>query len=319
MTVHKQIPVYVLSGFLGSGKTTVLLHMLEHCKEQGIQPGIILNELGEANVEAHLFKDNKVFELLDGCICCNIQDDLKETMNEMISQMEKLSLDILFIEGTGVANPFEIQEVLLTSPYKDRFELMSVITVLDASNYLEYQSVFSSTPEVRNLLKEQVVCGSLLLLNKTDLIPEGHLEKVKRKIKKIAGEGKELVDSTFGKAGADQLFEKRIQSCFFENVNAETEHHHHTAVQAIKFDELSPMRLKTLEKWLKHLPSNVLRGKGIVQIDGSDQLYSLQFASGKAVFSPVLDPNVRRPVIILIGIGMDVEQLKHEWKQLVGK
>ncbi|MBS4209495.1 GTP-binding protein [Bacillus sp. FJAT-50079] len=314
MKKNQRTPVYVLSGFLGSGKTTVLLHMLKQCKEQGLRPGIILNELGETNVEGHLFKNENVYELLNGCICCTIQDDLKETMDELILQTEKEAIDILFIEGTGVANPLEIQEVLFSRPYMERFELMSVITVLDASHFLEFQSVFSSSSELRTLLKEQMICGSLLLLNKTDLIRLEQLEKVKSKIQRIVGDDKKLIESTFGKVDSDQLLKKRIRSIL---MGSEGEyHHHHSTVQMVKLEEVPPLKQKIFEKWLKQLPCHVLRGKGYVQIDGSDQLFSFQYASGKSAFMPVSAGFNRKPVIILIGIDIDVEQMKKDWKQL---
>ncbi|MBW8348344.1 GTP-binding protein [Bacillus sp. IITD106] len=320
MKNERRIPVFVLSGFLGSGKTTVLLKMLEHCKNKGWQPGIILNELGEANVESHLFENEKVFELLNGCICCTIQDDLKETMDELMLEMEKQPLGVLFIEGTGVANPLEIQEVLLSSQYIDQFELMSIITVLDASHYLEYQSIFSSSAEVRNLMKEQTVCGSLLLLNKTDLVPSGQLEKIKQKITKIAGQDKVMIESVYGQLDPEILFEKRIQSVLIGNSHGNDHshhHHHHSTVQAIKLEDVPALKQKIFEKWLKQLPANVLRGKGIIEMEGSKQLYSFQYASNKVAFSLVPQSLNRQPVIILIGMGLEENQIHDHWKQLV--
>ncbi|MBS4198347.1 GTP-binding protein [Bacillus sp. FJAT-49732] len=321
MKNEKRVPVFVLSGFLGSGKTTVLLKMLEHCKNKGWLPGIILNELGEANVESHLFENEKVFELLNGCICCTIQDDLKETMNQLIVEMEKQPIDILFIEGTGVANPLEIQEVLLSSQYINQFELMSIITVLDASHYLEYQSIFSSSSEVRNLMKEQTVCGSLLFLNKTDLIPSGQLEKIKQRITKIAGHEKVMIEGVYGQIDPEVLFEKRIQSVLIGNSHSEDEHHphhhHHSTVQAIKLENVPPLKQKTFEKWLKQLPTNVLRGKGFIESEGSEQIVSFQYASKKAEFMPVPKSLNRKPIIILIGMGLDENQIRDHWKQLV--
>lgn len=318
MKKNRRIPVYVLSGFLGSGKTTVLLNMIKSCKEKGLQPGIILNELGEANVENHLFREENVFELLDGCICCTIQDDLTETLDDLMLQIETQPLDVLFIEGTGVANPLEINEVFLDSSQIDRFELMSVITVLDASHYLEYQSVFSSSAEVRKLLKEQIAGASLLVLNKTDLISNKQLENIKLKIRKMTGIEKEIVESKYGNAPLDQLFEKRIQSLILRRDQSTDGHHyhHHSAVQAIMIDYTSPIKQKSFEKWLKQLPPNVLRGKGLVEMEGSDQFYSFQYASGKSVLRPVTDLYDPTPVVILIGIGLDVEQVKNEWEQI---
>ncbi|MBE1555293.1 CobW family GTP-binding protein [Sporosarcina limicola] len=317
MDNSKKIPVYVLSGFLGSGKTTVLLTMLAHCKQLGMQPGIILNEIGKENVEGHLFKEDKVFELLDGCICCTIQDDLKETMNEIIGEMEKYPLDVLFIEGTGVANPLEVQEVLLSRPYINQFELMSIITVVDASHYLEYQSVFTSSAEVRKLITEQLVCSSLIVLNKTDLIASEQLEKVKQKIRNIATKEKKMVDCVYGQVNAVTLYEKRIHSAFLTKYSADNGHHHHSTIQAIKLADLPVFTKKNFEKWLKQLPADVLRGKGFVAIEGSQRLYSFQYASKKVAFSPVPASFDREPVVILIGIGLNQQQISDYYKQLV--
>ncbi len=319
MNSRKKIPVYVLSGFLGSGKTTVLLNMLEHCKKKGLQPGIILNEIGQTNVEGHLFENQKVFELLDGCICCTIQDDLKETMNELIIEMEQYPLDVLLIEGTGVANPMEIQEVLLSHPYIEQFDLMSIITVLDASHYLEYQSIFSSSTEVRNLMHEQMICGSLLVLNKTDLVPSSQLENIKQKITKKSQKEKTIMECVYGKIDAELLFEKRIHSVSIGKLSLDVEHHHHhhSTLQALKLEDLPIVQKKEFEKWLKHLPASVLRGKGFVEIEGSHQLYSFQYASRKLAFTAVPAAINRKPVIILIGMGLDTEQINEHWKQLV--
>ncbi|WP_318615713.1 GTP-binding protein [Sporosarcina sp. YIM B06819] len=315
MNSSKKIPVYVLSGFLGSGKTTVLLNMLKHCKNKGLQPGIILNEIGKTNVEGHLFENQKVFELLDGCICCTIQDDLKETMNELIIEMEQSPLDVLLIEGTGVANPMEIQEVLLSHPYNEQFDLMSIITVLDASHYLEYQSIFSSSTEVRNLMHEQMICGSLLVLNKTDLVPSNQLAKIKQKITKKLQQEKTIVECFFGKVDAELLFEKRIHSFSIGKTSLDSDHHpHHSSLQALKLEDLPVVQKKEFEQWLKHLPANVLRGKGFIEIEGLHQLYSFQYASRRVTFTPVPATLNRKPVIILIGMGLSLEQIKDHLK-----
>jgi G3E family GTPase len=110
-------------------------------------------------------------ELLNGCICCSIQDDLKQTLDQFV----KNPVDTLLIEGTGVANPNEIIEAIANPSYIDQFELRSIISLVDASNYLDYQSIFSSSKEIRTLLKEQLTCATLIILNKTDLISEKKL------------------------------------------------------------------------------------------------------------------------------------------------
>lgn len=320
MSLKTKIPVYILSGFLGSGKTTVLLKMLEHCKKKGQQPGIILNELGQANVEGHLFEDRKVVELLNGCICCTIQDDLKETMNDLVAEMDYNPLDVLFIEGTGVANPLEIQEVLLTDPYVNQFEIMSIITVIDASHFREYQSIFTSSSEVRKLVKEQIVCGSLLLLNKTDLIRPEELQKVIRKIIQMGGDESNIIQCQFGQVENDILFEKRFQSFLMnpQNTDIAKEHeHHHSIIQAIKLEDIPSFPIKSYEKWFKGLPSNVLRGKGYIEIEQTYELLNFQYASNKVTFTKLPTTAPKKSIIILIGTDLNNEVMNEHCRHLL--
>ena len=205
----KKIPVYIISGFLGSGKTTVLLNMIKECERNQKSPGIILNELGEVNVEGDLFKNQLVKELLNGCICCTIQDDLKETLHQFTEEIQRNNIDVLFIEGTGVANPQEIEEALMSPEFLDYFELNSIISLVDASHYLEYQSYFSSTPEVRKLLKEQISSATMVLLNKTDLVKGKSLTKIEQKIKENVKSAVPNFKTTFGDISIKELFLKR--------------------------------------------------------------------------------------------------------------
>ncbi|MFJ5770261.1 CobW family GTP-binding protein [Psychrobacillus sp. NPDC093180] len=321
MDYKTKIPVYILSGFLGSGKTTVLLNMLEHCKNNGQQPGIILNELGQENVEGHLFEDRKVVELLNGCICCTIQDDLKETMNDLVAEMDNNPLDVLFIEGTGVANPLEIQEVLLTDPYVEQFEIMSIITVLDASHFREYQSIFASSSEVRKLVKEQIISGSLLLLNKTDLIGPAELQKVIRKIRQMGGDESNIIQCQFGQVAHNILFEKRFQSFMMNPQNThivqEHGHHHHSLIQAIKLEDVPPFPMKSYEKWFKGLPNNVLRAKGYIEIEQTNELVNFQYASNKVTFTRLPASTPKKSIIILIGTDLNNEAISEHCKHLL--
>ncbi|GAA3314589.1 hypothetical protein GCM10020331_007490 [Ectobacillus funiculus] len=137
-----------------------------------MKPAVILNELGSVNVESHLFQEENVFELLDGCICCSIQDDLKVTLTTLLETHAQSPIDVLFIEGTGVANPLEIVEVISSPSLVHFFEIQSVISVIDASSYLEDQSIFT-LKTVRDLLKKNQIKGATsVVLNKVDLVNE---------------------------------------------------------------------------------------------------------------------------------------------------
>src|SRR5688572_21209963 len=106
-----RIPVFVLSGFLGSGKTTLLLRLLDEAKTRGLQPGVIMNELGSMDVDGHILNghsDTAIEKLLDGCVCCSRRSELAGS----IQTLTKQNPDVIFIELTGVANPEEIADAL---------------------------------------------------------------------------------------------------------------------------------------------------------------------------------------------------------------
>ncbi|MDQ0232143.1 CobW family GTP-binding protein [Metabacillus malikii] len=308
------IDVYIISGFLGSGKTTVLKKLVEASRQQGKQVGVILNELGDTNVEQHLFALEKTVELLNGCICCSMQDDLKETLHQFIEHQ----VDVLFIEGTGVANPNEIVEAIVSPEMIDHYSIQSIISLVDASQYLDYQSVFSSSKEIRTLLKEQITCASLIILNKVDLVADRKMKKVVASIEKQAT-GVPILNSTFGNVEVEELLKARVQTL---DVNSSKctcgsgdtcSHHHHATLKAVKFTEVPVFSKKEFEKWLKQLPKEVLRGKGIVKFDETDALYSFQYASGHLQIEEI--SSSQAPIIILIGDRLELTSLKDKYEE----
>lgn len=223
----------------------------------------------------------------------------------------------MFIEGTGVADPLEIQEVLLSKSYREQFVLTSIITVVDASHYTEFQSVFTSSAEVRKLMTEQLVCGSMILLNKTDLVSGKQLEKVKQKVLKIAGEHKRLVTCTNGMVEPEILLSKTLGELPIIEETTHHHHHDHSTVQTITMENLPMLNQETVTKWFKQLPPSVFRGKGYLQLVDSKQLVSFQYASNKVRYTQVSPSAKRDPIIILIGMEMDESDLKKRCNELI--
>lgn len=107
-----KIPVIILSGFLGSGKTTLLLSLLKESKRRGLNPGVIMNELGAKDVDGYILQEStgtSVEKLLDGCICCSRKEELPRSLTALLVRRP----DIIYIELTGVADPDEIAKSLL--------------------------------------------------------------------------------------------------------------------------------------------------------------------------------------------------------------
>lgn len=133
--MEQVVPVYILSGFLGSGKTTLLQRLLDHWKNQGLRPAVVMNELGEVNLDGLLVEQTvPMAELLGGCICCSIRSDLS---TELATLIKKETPDVVVIEATGAANPLEIVDGVTEISLYQKVELKSLITVVDAAHLLE--------------------------------------------------------------------------------------------------------------------------------------------------------------------------------------
>lgn len=174
MAAHKRVTVYVLSGFLGSGKTTLLTKAIDHFTEAGRKPAVIMNEIGEVNLDGQLIANEvPMSELLGGCICCSSRGDLATALKELVTEEQP---DLIFIESTGIANPMEIIDEVTDASLILPVELKAVITVVDAPQLLELSR--TSRGKTYRLMQEQIRCANLLLLNKADLLQEAALQEV---------------------------------------------------------------------------------------------------------------------------------------------
>ena len=199
MSVQNQLPVTVLSGFLGAGKTTVLNHILNN--RDGLRVAVIVNDMSEINIDAATVKnevsfnraEEKLVEMSNGCICCTLREDLLEEI-ERLAQEGKY--DYLVIESTGISEPLPVAETFTFADEDGKSlseisRLDTMVTVVDALNFLkDYEEakflndVGESLGEedersVADLLIEQVEFADILLISKTDLVSERELARLK--------------------------------------------------------------------------------------------------------------------------------------------
>lgn len=298
-------PVYLINGFLGSGKTTVLLECIRYFKKNNKKVAIILNELGNVNVEKHLFQEESLFELLNGCICCSIKDDLKITLSELKETVEKQKIDVVLLEGTGVANPGEIIETFEEQPFADSFSIMQSVCVIDSANILDYISIFASSKEVRELQKEQIEKGSLLVLNKLDQLPKKDtLQKIEKVVRKYNGAAP-IIYSSYGK-GVVEHIESHIPATPIEGLG----HAHHIHVKAIKIEQKAAISKKEIINLLHKHQEKVIRAKGSIQNREDLEWYHFQYAAGQLVWEKLANkPQEEKGQIILIGEKLSREEI----------
>jgi len=178
----KNIGISVLTGFLGSGKTTILTSLIK--QKQMANAAIIINEFGEVGLDHDLIEttDENVIELQNGCICCTIQDDLKTTLLNLLKKMEKGEIspfNHVIIETTGLADPVPIIHTLMTSLDLQRiYSIDGVITVVDAING-------DSTYNAHEEAVKQTAFADIIILSKTDIADKEKVNSLTKRIKAI--------------------------------------------------------------------------------------------------------------------------------------
>src|SRR5262245_54656013 len=128
-----RLPVTVITGFLGSGKTTLIKHILAN--QQGVRAGVIVNELSELGIDGELIvsSDGDMVELENGCICCSLNNDFLDAVFRVLDRDRRL--DYLVVETSGVSDPLPVVLTFLRSELRDRVRLDAIITVADAANF----------------------------------------------------------------------------------------------------------------------------------------------------------------------------------------
>jgi len=193
-----KLPVTVLSGFLGAGKTTVLSHILNN--RQGKKVAVIVNDMSEINIDSAIVQNDvslnrseeKLVEMSNGCICCTLREDLLEEVNKLAKEGR---FDYLVIESTGISEPLPVAETFTFADEEgvslsDVSNLDTMVTVVDAVNFLKdyeearyLQDTGESLGEedersVADLLVDQVEFADVILISKTDLAKADDIERL---------------------------------------------------------------------------------------------------------------------------------------------
>jgi len=299
--IQDRIPVTVLCGYLGSGKTTVLNHVLNN--RNGLRVAVIVNDMSEVNIDAELVREGgglsrteeKLIELSNGCICCTLREDL-------LKEVEKLALekrfDYILIESTGIGEPVPVAQTFSYVDEENGIDLTrltrldTMVTVVNAPEFLkDYNSTETlqdrgqgaaegDRRRIVNLLIEQVEFCDVLLINKCDLVsPEelAHLESVLKGIQPTA----RIIKTVQGNVDVREImnterfdFEQASQSAGWIKELMKEEHIPETeeyGINSFVYKRKIPFHPDRLLKWIAKWPQEIVRSKGLMWIATRDR------------------------------------------------
>jgi G3E family GTPase len=302
------IPVSIITGALGSGKTTLLNYLLtEH---HGIRIGVIVNEFGDVGIDSELIvsSTDEMIELTNGCVCCTVRGDLIESVKKILTT----GIEYLLIETSGMAEPAPVANTFLAGEARLHTKLDGIITVVDAEN-------FFTTMDLGPTVTEQIDAADVILLNKTDIVPEAQLKAVEEKIWEISPKVF-IFRTVFCKAPLNILLATgkfNIDRWLEEKRDVEHDHEHAAGFAAVAISQDSPLAIDEVNLLLRSLPVEIFRAKGILNIgnlaDASPEkdMRMVFHKVGKRVQNffdrPWREGEVHQTKIVLIGTNIDQE------------
>jgi cobalamin biosynthesis protein CobW len=299
----------LLTGFLGSGKTTLLKYIMQHGLQQK-RVAIIMNEIGDIGIDGKVITGlegvESMVEFNNGCVCCTVDDYRFAIAVQQIIQEAKP--DLLIIETTGLADPNPIIDRLKTaSVARD-----AVITMVDAATFLPLAAA-------HEVLDEQVKAADFLVLNKIDLVTERECQKVEKRLRRLNRRAL-LLEASYGRVQTDLLFSTgvsayraQLQAASQANgAHAARHAHGQDAIQAFSYETRAPVDLYAFERFLKKLPSNVYRAKGLLQLTRGAFPHVFNFTCGRFDFQPLAPALAGQFSTQGVFIGKDIHAYKDE-------
>ena len=311
---EKIVPITLLTGYLGAGKTTLINHVLNN--QEGYKVAVIVNDIGEVNIDSDLIgrggvvqeEDSSLVPLSNGCICCTLKVDL---MQQIVDIIKTRRFDYILIEASGICEPLPIaQTITVLSEQTESYglpkicRLDNVVTVVDA---LRLRDEFNcgdnlvkeniDDEDIENLLIQQIEFCNKIILNKVDELSKDELNTVKSIIKRLQPKA-EIIETNYGKVDVNKIldtnsfdFEEASMSAgWIEELNrtdneeeepeGESEEY---GIGTFVYYQRAPFNKEKFDKFASNFPSNIIRCKGVLWFADEPESSYIFEQSGKQV------------------------------------
>lgn len=302
------VPVTILTGFLGAGKTSLLNHILT--SEHGKRIAVLVNDFGAVNIDEALIenRDGDVVSLQNGCICCSLSAGLQVAAAQLVRRQP----DHIVIETSGVSDPFEVANAFNDPELKPYAPLEGVVAVVDA------ELAPTLEDDMQRLAKHQVHAADIVVLNKTDLINEEEHRRMHAWLQEFAPRAR-IVDAVHGRVPLDLLFDigGAAELEKGEGLRHANGGHGHDQppFDTYTFEREKPLTVHRLHRLLGQLPRSIFRVKGIINLAEKPEHPCVLQSTGRRATLTVGKPwcdRIPRTQIVFIGTqgGVDSEWLE---------
>lgn len=338
--MHK-IPVTVVTGFLGAGKTTLVRHLLQN--NQGRKIAVVVNEFGEVGIDGELLRScqiceeenpqDSIIELTNGCLCCTVQEEFYPTMQKLLQRRDKI--DCILVETSGLALPKPLVKAFRWHEIRNSATVDGVIAVVDCQalaagtlvgnlEALEAQrqadpNLEHETP-IEELFEDQLACADLILLTKTDLVDKVTLSKVQQWLQQQVAVGVKIVPCDRGEIDPNLLL--GFNAAVEDNLDSrpshhddEEEHEHDDGINSVQLIVDRTFEPKALTNKLQKLvrQQEIYRIKGFVSVPHKPMRLVLQGVGNRFDFfydRLWLKDEPRQTRLVLIGRKLDRQRVE---------
>ena len=320
--LENRLPVTVITGYLGSGKTTLVNHILT--ANHGKRIAVIENEFGEVGIDDALVIDaeEEIFEMNNGCICCTVRGDLIRILGNLMKRKDKF--DYILVETTGLADPAPVaQTFFVDDEVRSQLKLDAIVTVVDAKHLIQHLDD-EKEEGVENEAIEQLAFADRVLLNKVDLVTDVERKEVIRRIRLINANA-EIIPTTMSHVDLDRVlgvgaFDLSKVLEMEPEFLLDSEHQHDQSITSVGIDCEGEVSVQKINEWLGWLLGErgtyIFRMKGILNMWGDNRRFVFQgvhmlFDGNPG--QPWAEGEVRRNRMVFIGRNLDRKELQERF------